>query len=259
MGFSRWILRFSKATSSWVFRASAMVPAVTDPNILPSSPVLTSSVSVNVARLLASSDMLFILPDIRDRLNELLKTWFSRDEAYQSLYDLYFGTVRSPSMYVEHRFTNMFQALESYDRRTFTLESEKMQAHQERLDRIFKSVADDDKEWLERPLRHSHEPSAANRIRRLAKKLDAGWLLSNRDIDLAADLRNYYTHFDTKVEERLPAKEKRALIMSNLAARLRILCELVLLDGIGFSVDDVRSRMEKIRRLDHLLVSLDEE
>jgi hypothetical protein len=200
-------------------------------------------------------DMLFTLPDICTRFGELVVAWFSRDATLQSLYDLYFGTMRSSSMYVEHRFLNMFQALESYDRRTFEPTPEKMQAHQERLKRILNAVsAEKDRKWLTQQLKHSHEPAAADRIRRLVDRLDASWLLSNEDITLAANLRNYYTHFDSKIEQNLPPIERRFLIMHDLAVRLRVLCELVLLDAMGFSKDDVRERMRRTRRVERHLV-----
>jgi len=201
-------------------------------------------------------EMLFILPHVRARFSELMATWFGRDEAFRSLCALYFGTARSPSMYVEHRFLNMFQALESYDRRTFTPAPEKMTAHQERLDRILKAVDTSDQKWLKNQLRHSHEPAAADRIQRLVDKLDASWLLSRDDISLAADFRNYYTHFDPKVNQRLPALDKRFLIMHNLAVRLRVLCELLLLDAMGFSRDEVRERMKSTQRLARHLVDV---
>lgn len=166
-------------------------------------------------------EMLFILPDIRARFSELMAAWHGRDDAFRSLCALYFGTLRSPSMYVEHRFLNMFQALESYDRRTFNPSPEKINAHNDRVERILKGLDTTDRKWLKNQLRHSHEPAAADRIERLVHDLDASWLLSKEDITLAADLRNYYTHFDPKINLRLPPLNTRFLIMHNLAVRLR--------------------------------------
>lgn len=172
-----------------------------------------------VSRDVRPWEMLFILPDIRSRFNEFAVAWFERDSRLQSLYDLYFGAVRSPSTYVEHRFLNMFQALESYDRRTFKPAPERLQGHEERLKRISDAVSSRDWKWLKSKLQHSHEPAAAERIKRLVNELNANWLLSNEDIELAADLRNYYTHFDPKVDQRLPPVERRYRIMHNLAVR----------------------------------------
>jgi hypothetical protein len=198
-------------------------------------------------------DMLFTLPDVRDRLSSLLHAWFERRENIKPLYDLYFGTVRSPSMYVEHRFLNMFQALESYDRRTYVQDSEKVKLHQERLERISKAVDSTDRKWLKARLKHSHEPAAADRIRRLVARVHADWLLDDNQITLAGDFRNFYTHFDPGIEQRLPPNKERPRSLHNLAIRLQILCEITLLDAIDFPTRDVRQRMDKIQRLERRL------
>ena len=198
-------------------------------------------------------DMLFTFPEIRNRLPDLLCAWFDGQDTIGPLYALYFGTVRSPSMYVEHRFLNMFQALESYDRRTNVQDSEKAIAHRERLDRILNAVNSRDKKWLKGRLKHSHEPTAVDRIRRLVAKVHAGWLLDDNDVTLAADFRNFYTHFGLDVEQRLPPKKERSRKLHNLAIRLQMLCEITLLDAIGFSSDEVRERIERTRRLENRL------
>jgi hypothetical protein len=160
-------------------------------------------------------------------------------------------------MYVEHRFLNMFQALESFHRRTFQLSAETMQRHEERLNNILSAVSDTkDRKWLKQALRHCHEPAAADRIKQIVQKLDAGWLLSPDDIEHSARLRNYYTHFDPKIEEHLSPTEERILAMHNLAVRLRVLCELVLLDAVGFPMDKVVELVKGTRRLERRLVSV---
>ena len=199
-------------------------------------------------------NMLFTLPDVRGRFSEFVSAWFSRDAALQSLYDLYFGTLRSPSMYVEHRFINMFQALESYDRRTFVPTPEKAQKRKEKVDRVVSAVDAGDQKWVERALRNSSEAAAADRITRLVEKFEAGWLLSAEDVALAGNMRNYHTHFDPLVEQRLPPNDERFRKMHNLAVRLGTLCELILLDAVGFPRDWVKNRMQNTRRVERQLV-----
>jgi hypothetical protein len=87
-------------------------------------------------RDVAARDMLFSLQDISCRFGEIVQAWFTRSTVSRPLYDLYFGTLRSPFMFVEHRFLNMFQALESYDRRTRVMPFDKVEAHEERLDHV---------------------------------------------------------------------------------------------------------------------------
>ena len=145
------------------------------------------------------------------------------------------------------------QALESYHRRTNPPTPKSIAARQQRLDRIEQALTADDWPWLRKRVRPS-EPAAADRIRDLVQQLDAGWLLTATQVTLAADLRNYYTHFDPVVDTRLPTPASRFRIMNNLSARLRVLCELVLLDALRFSRTDVRKRFEETRRLERHLV-----
>ena len=203
---------------------------------------------------IASWEMLFTLNDIRPRFGDFIAAWFARDAALQSLYILHFGTIRSPSMHVEHRFLNLFQAIESYDRRTVLPSSEELRRRSDRIERILTLVDGSDKQWLKRRLKQSNGPSAMDRIKRVVANLKADWLLTPEDIALAADLRNYHTHFDPSLEQRLPPMDVRYRIMHNLAVRLRVLCELVLLTATGFSADDLRNRMERSRRVQRHLV-----
>lgn len=61
-------------------------------------------------------------------------------------------------------------------------------------------------------------------------------------------MRNFLTHFDPEVEERLPSKEDQTRTMHNLAVRLQVLCEVILLRLVGFP--DVRQQIEKVKRLE---------
>jgi hypothetical protein len=81
-------------------------------------------------------DMLFTLSDIRNNLGSILEAWCVQQEIIKPLYSLYFGTLRSPQMYVEHRFLNMFQALEAFDRRRHVPSAESQKKHDERIHRI---------------------------------------------------------------------------------------------------------------------------
>ena len=147
----------------------------------------------------------------------------------------------------------MFQALESFDRRTHIHDSEAVNKHDDRMGRILEAIDDNDRKWLKGKLKHSLEPQASVRIRRLVEKVDGEWLLTQKDTDQAALFRNFYTHFSPDLEQRLPPKVEHLLCLHNLAVRLQILCELTLLDAVGFSSRDMRKRIEETRRLDKRL------
>ena len=57
-------------------------------------------------------------------------------------------------MYVEHRFLNMFQALEAFDRRDVVYTPEQEEKHRERVSQIAKAVEDRrDRDWVKGRLR----------------------------------------------------------------------------------------------------------
>jgi hypothetical protein len=200
--------------------------------------------------------MLFTLTDLQTSFTKTLETWCIQQERIQPLYGLYFGTLRSQSMYVEHRFLNMFQALEAFDRRDHVMPPEKLEKHNLRLDRIFQAAGNThDRKWLKRHLRYSHEPAAVDRLRRLIAKYDAAWVFDDlrREPELAANLRNFYTHYDRKLEPSLPPEHERPRIMHNLATRLQLLCEVILLTEIGFTGDQIKQRMNETHRLERRL------
>lgn len=95
-----------------------------------------------------------------------------------------------------------------------------------------------------------------DRVLRLVKKFEAAWIFDDlqQGIQLAGNLRNFYTHFDLTLEAKLPVPEERARAMHNLAARLQTLCEVILLCEIGFSHDQIKQQMGETKRLHRRLV-----
>lgn len=207
-------------------------------------------------------DVLFSFPEIRECLSDNVRQWLAPDPAISPLLALYFGTLRSERMYVEHRLFNFYQALESYHRRTYILPEEKATKHVARLGRILGMFDNDqsaqakmDKDWLTDALRHSNQPAAAERLRLICKSLDADWVFDDaiETIELAARLRNYYTHYDARLEEKLPPEADRPRLLNNLAVRLQVLCELILLRKAGFEPSTMKDRYAKSGRLRRLL------
>lgn len=63
-------------------------------------------------RKLTPYDMLFTFQDISERLEACFRNWFGRFDLLRPVYDLFFGTVYNPSMYLPQRFLNLVQAIE---------------------------------------------------------------------------------------------------------------------------------------------------
>lgn len=206
-------------------------------------------------------DMLFSLNDIRHRFAEVVELWFGFGEPIRPLYDLYFGTLRSPFTYVENRLLNLFQALESYHRRTHPPTEQQKSDNEKRIDRILKAVqADpkrqDDANWLRKRLDPSRTgPTADERLQALVSDNSAAWLLNETHSELATKYRNYYTHLSSSLQKDLSEKDHRPSKVHELAIRLQLLCEVILLRQTGFQDD--RQRIKRANRLDRLGVPND--
>lgn len=80
-----------------------------------------------------------IFPQVRDRFGALFSSWKKKRVEYGPGFYLYLGTLRSSTMYVEHRFVNLIWGLESFHRKR-PPESEQPSKVKEKVDRILKCV-----------------------------------------------------------------------------------------------------------------------
>lgn len=187
-----------------------------------------------------SDQMVFALKDVEGRIDDLLKNWFKKASEIEPILDLYFGTLYNPKLYPNHKFLNLVQALEAYHRRTMKNYMDKPEDHEIRLKEIYESISNVKyRKWLEKKLTHSNEPFLVIRLSQLIKKFKEilKWHLGDWDSlpKKVTDTRNYLTHFD-------PSKEASAAKgddLLTLTKQLRLLLELVLLNEIGFSLDEM--------------------
>jgi hypothetical protein len=107
---------------------------------------------------------------------------------------------------------------------------------------------DDFRTWIKKRIDRPTDTSAVDRIWSLVEDYEAGWLISKKEIVLAADLRNYYTHYDLSKEKVLPPLQDRPVEMDKLGERLRNLCEVILLVQIGLDTKTAQQRIEKANR-----------
>lgn len=109
-------------------------------------------------------ECLINFPKIAAAFGDLFSTLLRKREEFGPGFYLYFGTRRGMKMFIEHRFVNFIWGLEAFDRRgrgsvaTGTLLNEK-------ITRILNEVTNrHDQRWLAKKLRHTGEPSLAERL-----------------------------------------------------------------------------------------------
>lgn len=116
-------------------------------------------------QLLQQEDMIFTLKDIESDFGSVIERWLKLNSELDSVCNLFFSVQYSPHMYLEHKFTNITQAIESYHRRRFRNQSLTEEEHHYRLEAIFAETPEDYRDWLREKLKYSNEPSFRNRIK----------------------------------------------------------------------------------------------
>jgi hypothetical protein len=74
---------------------------------------------VDLSKKLTHGDMLFTFEDISGQFETYLQNWFGKAGLLKPVYDLFFGTLYNPSMYLEFQFLSLIQAIESFHRRRY--------------------------------------------------------------------------------------------------------------------------------------------
>ncbi len=63
--------------------------------------------------------MVFTFEDIKDRFDFFFNNWIEKKELLRPVYNLYFATLYNKHLYLENKFLNFVQALETYHRRVY--------------------------------------------------------------------------------------------------------------------------------------------
>jgi len=206
-------------------------------------------------KTLLESDMLFTFGDISDRFEVFLKKWFEKADLLQPVYDLYFGTLYNPHMYLEHRFLSLIQAIESLHRRIhggqYLPNEEYKDVYNALLSAIPDRVPTELKERLKEYLKYGNELSLRQRLKGVFDKyhetLNAFIEDKKAFIQKVVDTRNYLTHYDEDLEERAASGAD----LYHLTQKLKLLLEICLLTELGFSSAEIKGLFSRNRRYQH--------
>ncbi len=192
--------------------------------------------------------MLFTLTDAQNRLQGILTSWFSKRDALEPVFDLYFGAVYNRRSFIEQRFLSLMQALETYHRRTTTTTDLPPEEHSDRINSILADTPQEFRRWLTAKLTYSNELALRQRLRDVLAGCPAvvGKLTSNKRafVSRAVDSRNFLTHFDPQ----LKARATTGIDLQPMVVTLQALVELCLLRELGFDCDEIDGFFQRVGR-----------
>lgn len=205
---------------------------------------------IEESKSLLPPEMLFSFQHVRDTIDEKLTKWIEKAEHLEPVFNLYFGIIHNPKLYLSSRFLHLAQAIESYHRRTrdnFELPEEK---HQEKVDAIIKKCPEEFKEWLQDRLTYSNEPSLRIRLKSLYKDFKpiiSPLATKKKFVNGVVNTRNYLTHFD----DCLKKSSLKGIKLHDLTEQLKLLLQACLLSEIGFTVTEIENRLKDTNALYH--------
>ncbi len=190
--------------------------------------------------------MLFTYRDISDQFETLIGNWFKKADTLKPVYDLYFGILYNPWMYLEYQFLGLTQAIEAYHRRVFKGKYLSDEDYVPICQKIIKEFANElcgtnssFKEAWKSKMKYGNEYSLRKRLKDLFEKHQEIFkpFIENKKLFIGkvVDTRNYLTHYDKSLEKNA-AKEKE---LYNITQKLKIIMQTCLLSELGFDSEKI--------------------
>lgn len=197
------------------------------------------------------NQILFSYGDIDVYFENCLNNWFNKKEDLEPVYRLYFATMYNSSMFLQNKFLNLIQALESYHRRIYEGKYCTDEKYKEIYVKMLESIADnidsDFREKLEGYLRYAHEYSLIKRLKLIIRILQENGIYINpsyykKDLLISdlSEIRNELTHHD-KISE----KSKDFVKMSEYVEIMQRIIEACLLLELGLPKEMVIDLVRK--------------
>jgi hypothetical protein len=178
-------------------------------------------------------EMLFTLPQATPDISRVLRNWFAKQARLKPVFNLFFGSRYHPDLYLDVRFLLHAQAVETYD------------------------------------YRRRRKPGREDFVQRVGDVLDGCKTVSKRIVGATSAereafiqsvkiARNYYTHYNPKLEKKVA----RGAALLLLLVQLQAVIEMSLLRELGFpsrAIDEILRRTDRYREIEHFKALVVEE
>lgn len=165
-------------------------------------------------------------------------------------------TVYKPSMYLEHKFLNLIQAIESYHRRMhngkYLSDNNYVQIYEKLIEAIPKDTDESFRENLKQRLKYHNEFSLWKRLKEVLGMCgDVTKLLIHNNkkfIKDVVEMRNFLTHYTKDLETKIQEDER----LIDFFLQLKFILEICLLIELGIRMEKIRFLISRNRRYQQL-------
>lgn len=191
-------------------------------------------------------EFLFNYRDIKRNYKRIIKKWYLNCNEIEPVLNLLMETFYQGGSFNENKFLNMAQALETFHRRRRKNNVLTDKQHKKRINEIKKSIPKKHKDFIYGKLIHSNEPSLHMRLDSLFQEFNTktfSKIVSDKDkfIKQTKDSRNYYTHYDVKMEK----KALKGAELYHLTEKLKVILISAVLRETRFSYDLLENLLER--------------
>ncbi len=187
-------------------------------------------------RAMLAQEMLFTYKDLD---NTHIENWFNSFDEYATVIHLYRSLYYSNRLFIETRFLNMAQALESLHSILFENRNLSKLEFEERRQKVLNTIPGDLKEWVKDALKSANYKRLRLKIFELLENKSHLFSRCIQDNDEFAkrviDTRNEFVHHNDKKHSFRGGEELVSAIYL-----MRYLFEAYILEIIGFSDDSVK-------------------
>lgn len=191
---------------------------------------------------------------IKDVFEDVMKNWQDKSEILKPIID-YFVEAHENGFRIPMSFLNIVQALEAYSRRMRNNEVMLPEVFENKIKSIIESIQNaEDQEWVKSIL--SNEPRLRQRLTELFEETNYVFDISLNKrkswIHKIIDTRNYYTHFDNSLEDKI-LQQKEMYYLSEL---MKLVLRVLLMQELGLNQELIKHRMQENQELLHIKESL---
>lgn len=150
--------------------------------------------------------MLFTFKDVKDKFSDIISSWYIKCNELEPVIFLLFNNLYNKGKFSPFSFLGIIQALETFHRYLNPTPESVISKHEKRVKNISDSLTGIDKGWIKYKLKYAFEPSLHDRLNEILDNYSTEIILQLLDdrekfIRTVVNDRNFYTHYDKRLEE----------------------------------------------------------
>jgi ApeA-like protein/HEPN superfamily Apea-like protein len=207
-------------------------------------------------RGILANHMVASFSELGDGAGDALRRWFQYHTRLEPALNLYFATVFNRSLYSNHSFLFLAQALEVYHRMNsnFVGGVQPTSAFRDKVAGMLSNVPPADHAWIKEKLNFANEKTLAQRLEDILSTApdEVAEIIPDRVLFAAKvrHTRNYYTHFSPELQGSGKAASDDEL--SELTEQMRGLFLLCILRDLGISGSPLRKVVHSVSSLQYV-------